>query len=197
MRTLPVIWKTLSLAAALSVVGTNLALAQSSLAGGSRAAHAISAVFVMSDVAQKSALGASSSYSYPIGSSFGAELETLSSLTHGLRAADLISGQYATSSQLVLNGFYEINRGQRMKTYFGAGFGMMDANEKLLGNRDADWVTSYQVHSGISVGLSKKLIGGLEYRWAMGSMPHLSVAGIPAKLEVKRHGVVVGLNYHF
>jgi hypothetical protein len=31
----------------------------------------------------------------------------------------------------------------------------------------------------------------------MGSKPHFSLAGIPAKLEVNRHGFVVGMNYKY
>ena len=48
---------------------------------------------------------------------------------------------------------------------------------------------------GVSLGLTQKLLGSLEYRWTMGSKPHFSLGGIPTKLEVDRHGFVLGVNY--
>ncbi len=41
------------------------------------------------------------------------------------------------------------------------------------------------------------LLGGLEYRWTNGSKPYLSLAGIPAKLELDNRRVLLGVNYHF
>jgi opacity protein-like surface antigen len=84
-----------------------------------------------------------------------------------------------------------------MKPYVGAGFGMIDVNQHVLGASGNNWSTAYQVRGGVSLGLTQKLLGSLEYRWTMGSKPHFSLGGIPTKLEVDRHGFVLGVNYKY
>jgi opacity protein-like surface antigen len=98
----------------------------------------------------------------------------------------------------MLNGLYELTDGVwHMKPYVGAGFGMIDVNQSILGASGSDWTTAYQVRGGVTLGLSQKLLGSLEYRWTMGSKPHFQLAGIPTKLEVDRHGFTLGFNYKY
>ena len=56
---------------------------------------------------------------------------------------------------------------------------------------------AYQFQGGLNLGFTQKLMGSLQYQWTMGSKPRFSLAGIPTKLEVNRHGFVVGVNYKY
>ena len=99
---------------------------------------------------------------------------------------------------VTLNGLYEFSDGAwRMKPYFGAGFGPTDTNGRLLGIGDSDRLAAYQLRGGIALGFTQKLIGSLEYRWSMGSKPNFLLAGVPTKVELDRHGFVVGFNYKY
>jgi len=108
------------------------------------------------------------------------------------------AGAGLSTTTVMLNGLYEFSGdGWHMKPYVGAGFGMIDVNERVLGANGTDWTTAYQVRGGVTMGLTQKLLGSFEYRWTMGSKPHFSLAGIPTKLEVDRHGFVLGFNYKY
>ena len=136
-------------------------------------------------------------YGYNFGNGFRTEVESFASYA----ASDHLNsgaGASLSSTTVMLNGMYEFTDGVwRMKPYVGAGFGMIDVNQTILGVSGNDWATAYQVRGGVQLGLSQKLLGSLEYRWTMGSKPHFSLAGIPTKLEVDRHGFVLGFNYKY
>jgi opacity protein-like surface antigen len=136
-------------------------------------------------------------YGLNFGSGFRTEVESFASNAASLRHGDTTGGSLSTTT-VMLNGLYEFNRdGWHMKPYVGAGFGMIDVNQSILGASGNDWTTAYQVRGGVTMGLTQKLLGSLEYRWTMGSKPHFSLAGIPTKLEVDRHGFVLGFNYKY
>ena len=136
-------------------------------------------------------------YGYNFGNGFRTEVESFSSSAAFDRHGDAAGAGLSTTT-VMLNGLYEFNGdGWHMKPYVGAGFGMIDVNQRILGANGNDWSTAYQVRGGVTLGLSQKLLGSLEYRWTMGSKPHFSLAGIPTKLEVDRHGFVLGFNYKY
>lgn len=136
-------------------------------------------------------------YGYNFGNGFRTEVESFASFA----ASDHINsgaGPSLSTTTVMLNGLYELTDGVwHMKPYVGAGFGMIDVNQQILGVSGNDWATAYQVRGGVTLGLSQKLLGSLEYRWTMGTKPHFSLAGIPTKLEVDRHGFVLGFNYKY
>jgi len=137
-------------------------------------------------------------YGYNFGGGFRTEVESYSSYAASERHVDPGAGASLSSTTVMLNGLYEFTDGVwHMKPYVGAGFGMIDVNQTILGANGNDWATAYQVRGGVTLGLSQKLLGSLEYRWTMGSKPHFSLAGIPTKLEVDRHGFVLGFNYKY
>jgi opacity protein-like surface antigen len=94
----------------------------------------------------------------------------------------------------MLDGLYGFGPGQ-FKPYVGAGVGTQDVTARIPGSQDHDWVAAYQVRGGVGYGFSQRIFGSIEYRWEQGQKPKLSLAGVPAKLEIKRHGLLVGLNY--
>jgi hypothetical protein len=51
------------------------------------------------------------------------------------------------------------------------------------------------VKGGVNYALSAKLMGSLGYSWTEGSKPHLTLRGIPAKVEFPAGGFFLGLNY--
>jgi opacity protein-like surface antigen len=137
-------------------------------------------------------------YGYNFGNGFRTELESFNSYAAAERHGNLPAGGSLSATTVMLNGFYEFSDGTwRMKPYVGAGFGMIDVNQHVLGASGNNWSTAYQVRGGVSLGLTQKLLGSLEYRWTMGSKPHFSLGGIPTKLEVDRHGFVLGVNYKY
>jgi opacity protein-like surface antigen len=139
------------------------------------------------------------SYGYNFGNGFRTEVESFASYAASERYAELGAGASLSSTTVMLNGLYEFTDDGvwHMKPFVGAGFGMIDVNQSILGVSGNDWATAYQVRGGVTLGLSQKLLGSLEYRWTMGSKPHFSLAGIPTKLEVDRHGFVLGFNYKY
>lgn len=137
-------------------------------------------------------------YGFDLGNGFKTEIEGLSSNATSTRLGGLAASGNLASARVTLKGMYEFRDGEwHMKPYVGAGFGMIDVNEHILGVAENDWVGAYQLRGGVTLGFTQKLLGSLEYRWAMGSKPHFSLAGIPTKLEVDRHGFVLGINYKY
>lgn len=111
---------------------------------------------------------------------------------------NLPAGGNTAATGVMLNGLYEINNGSwHLKPYVGGGFGLVDANSRVLGQTQSDWQKAYQLHSGVQIGFSQKLVGAVEYRWTMGSKPGLFVAGIPAKVNINQHGFTVGFDYKY
>lgn len=107
------------------------------------------------------------------------------------------SGNTAATS-VMLNGLYEVSNGSwHLKPFVGGGFGYIDANSRVLGETQSDWQKAYQLHSGVQIGFSEKLLGTFEYRWTMGSAPGFAVAGIPTKLSVSSHGFTIGFDYKY
>ncbi len=59
-----------------------------------------------------------------------------------------------TGARVTLKGMYEFSDGEwHMKPYVGAGFGMIDVNEHILGIADNDWSGAYQLRGGGHAGL--------------------------------------------
>jgi len=137
-------------------------------------------------------------YGYNFGNGFRTELESFTSHAASQRHDESGAGASLSTTAVMLNGLYELTNGVwHMKPYLGAGFGMIDVNQSILGASGSGWTTAYQVRGGVTLGLSQKLLGSLEYRWTMGSKPHFQLAGIPTKLEVDRHGFTLGFNYKY
>ena len=137
-------------------------------------------------------------YGFDLGSGFKTEIEGLTSSAAATRLGGLAASGNLTSTRVTLKGMYEFRDGEwRVKPFVGAGFGMIDVNEHVLGLARDDWASAYQLRGGVTLGFNQKLLGSLEYQWAMGSKPHFSLAGIPTKLEVDRHGFVLGINYKY
>ena len=115
-----------------------------------------------------------------------------------LQGTKLVAPQPANpiTADMMLNSVYRLAPSDaKLKPYVGAGFGAEELATRIPGSIDRDWVPAYQVRGGVSYGFSQKLFGSIEYRWQKGQMPKLSVSGIPAKLEIKKRGFVVGVNY--
>jgi opacity protein-like surface antigen len=139
-----------------------------------------------------------SAYGYDFGNGFKTEIEDLSSNAASERLGGLAASGNLTTTRVTLKGMYELSDGVwRVKPYVGAGLGMIDVNEQILGVTRDDWAAAYQLRGGVSLGFTQKLVGSLEYRWTDGSKPSFSLAGIPTKLEVDRHSFVVGVNYKY
>jgi opacity protein-like surface antigen len=138
-------------------------------------------------------------YGYDLGNGFKTEIQGVTARATNEHLANLpAGGSGIAATSVMLKGMYEFSDGAwRMSPYVGAGFGVVDSNARVLGATSNDWVSAYQLQGGINLGFTQKLMGSLEYRWTMGSKPHFSLAGIPAKLEVNRHGFVVGMNYKY
>jgi opacity protein-like surface antigen len=137
-------------------------------------------------------------YGLDLGKGFRTEIEGLSSSGTSARLGGVAAAGSLTTARVTLKGMYEFRDGEwRLKPYVGAGFGVVDVNEHVLGAARNDWNGAYQLRGGVTLGFTQKLLGSLEYRWAMGSKPHFSLAGIPTKLEVDRHGFVLGINYKY
>jgi opacity protein-like surface antigen len=137
-------------------------------------------------------------YGYDFGNGFKTEIEGVTARAPAALFGNLPAGGRIAGSTLRLNGLYELTDGAwHLKPYVGAGFGIMDANARILGATSNDWISDYQLHGGISLGFTQKLVGSLEYRWAMGSKPNFSLAGIPTKVEIDRHRFVLGVNFKY
>jgi opacity protein-like surface antigen len=139
-----------------------------------------------------------SAFGYDLGKGFRTELEGVSSNATSDRLGGIAAGGILTSARITLKGFYEFSEGAwRVKPYVGAGFGAVDLNEHIFGTTRNDWTTAYQLHGGVQLGFTQKLVGSLEYRWTNGSKPTFALAGIPTKLNVDRHGFSLGINYKY
>jgi opacity protein-like surface antigen len=138
-------------------------------------------------------------YGYDLGNGFKTEIQGLTARSTSEHFANLPSGNRGiAASSFMLKGMYEFSNGAwQMSPYVGAGFGVVNANAGVLGATRNEWIGSYQVGGGLNLGFTQKLMGSLEYRWTMGSKPNFSLAGIPTKLEVSRHGFVLGFNYKY
>jgi opacity protein-like surface antigen len=138
-------------------------------------------------------------YGYDLGNGFKTEIQGLTARASTEYLTNLQAGGSGfAATSFMLKGIYEFRDGAwHMSPYVGAGFGAVNANAGVLGATSNQWTGSYQVGGGLNLGFTQKLMGSLEYRWTMGSKPHFSLAGIPTKLEVSRHGFVVGVNYKY
>jgi opacity protein-like surface antigen len=139
-----------------------------------------------------------SAVGYDFGNGFKTEIEGVTARAPASLFGNFPAGGRIAGSTVRLNGLYELSDGAwHLKPYIGAGFGIMDANARILGATSNDWISAYQLHGGISLGFTQKLVGSLEYRWAMGSKPNFSLAGIPTKVEIDRHRFVLGVNFKY
>ena len=137
-------------------------------------------------------------FGYDFGNGFSTEIESLSSNAASDRLGGLAASGNLTAARVTLKGMYDFSDGAwHLKPYVGAGFGVMDVNEHILGMNGNGWATAYQLRGGVTLGFTQKLVGSLEYRWTNGSKPVFALAGIPTKVEVDRHGFTVGFNYKY
>ena len=137
-------------------------------------------------------------YGYDFGDGLKTEVETRTYDAASSRLGGLAAGSNLTSTHVTLKGMYEFSEGAwRMTPYIGAGFGVIDVNQHVLGLAGNQWVSAYQLRGGVTLGFTQKLVGSLEYRWADGSKPTFALAGVPTKVEVDRHGFTIGFNYKY
>jgi opacity protein-like surface antigen len=141
------------------------------------------------------AFGASAGYDF--GNGVRTEVESLHAQTPVQSVGGVPASGALASTSVMLNGLYIFDNGAwEMKPFVGAGIGALDVSQRLSGSTDHDWVAAYQVRGGVAYGFSQKLLGRLEYRWTQGEKPHFGIAGLPAKIDIKRDGFHVGLDYH-
>ena len=137
-------------------------------------------------------------FGYNLGNGFKTEIQGLTTRTSNENFANLPAGGGIAATSVMLKGMYEFSGGSyRVSPYIGAGFGLANANAHILGATRNEWMGAYQFQGGLNLGFTQKLMGSLQYQWTMGSKPRFSLAGIPTKLEVNRHGFVVGVNYKY
>ena len=138
-------------------------------------------------------------YGYDLGNGFKTEIQGLTARSSTEHLTNLPAGNSGiAASSFMLKGMYEFSDGAyHMSPYVGAGDGVVNANAGVLGATSNEWIGSYQVGGGLNLGFTQRLVGSLEYRWTMGQKPHFSLAGLPTKLEVSRHGFVIGFNYKY
>ena len=137
-------------------------------------------------------------YGYDFGNGFKTEIEGLTRSESPEPRSNLPASGGINTTSVMLNGLYEIRDGAwQFKPFVGLGFGWTDINSRILGANNNDWNSAYQFRGGVSLGFNQKLLGSLGYQWTMGSKPHLSLAGIPTKVEIDRHGFVLGINYKY
>lgn len=137
-------------------------------------------------------------YGFDFGNGFKTEIEGLSSNAQSERLGGLAASGSLTSTRVTLEGMYELSDGSwHVNPYVGAGFGMIDVNQHVLGITENDRAAAYHLHGGVTLGFTQKLVGSLEYRWTDGSKPSFSLAGIPTKLELDRHSFVLGINFKY
>ena len=138
-------------------------------------------------------------YGYDLGNGFKTEIQGVTARAANGHLTNLpTGGSDIAATSVMLKGMYEFSGGAwHMSPYVGAGFGVVNANAGVLGATRNEWIGSYQVGGGLNLGFTQKLVGSLEYRWTMGQKPHFSLAGLPTKLEVSRHGFVIGFNYKY
>jgi opacity protein-like surface antigen len=100
------------------------------------------------------------------------------------------------ATRLMLSGLYDFsNGGWRLRPYVGAGFGIIDANTRLLGHDERSFVADFQFKGGVNFNITQKLLGSFEWRWSHGSKPTFAFAGVPTKFQLKRGGFMIGVNY--
>lgn len=137
-------------------------------------------------------------YGYNLGHGFKTEIEGTATGAASDRLGGLAAGGSLTGTRVTLKGMYEFSEGAwHMKPYIGAGFGVVDMNQHVLGISGNQWVSAYQLRGGVTLGFTQKLVGSLEYRWTNGSKPTFALAGVPTKVEVDRHGFTIGFNYKY
>lgn len=146
-----------------------------------------------SDGESAGAYGATAGYSF--GTGLRLELDGLRARTSFDSFGGVPVTGRADTTTIMLNGLYGFGPGE-LKPYLGAGVGAQDVSARVPGSEDHAWVPAYQLRGGVSYSFTQKIFGSLEYRWENGKAPNLRLSGIPAKLEIKRHGILVGLNYH-
>src|SRR5438270_5211949 len=122
--------------------------------------------------------------SLSLGNHFSTQIE--GAAISGREATNLPTPGGVAATSLMLNGLYEISNGSwHLKPFVGGGFGFIDTNAHVLGTTDSQYETAYQLHGGVQVSVTQKLVGSLEYRLTGGVMP----PGLkPTKLNVNSHG---------
>jgi opacity protein-like surface antigen len=134
------------------------------------------------------------------GKGFGTEVEGATLTTSNQRLGNLPTSGGVSATSVMFNALYEIRDGAwHLKPFIGGGFGMVDTNSRVLGVTNNDWATAYQLHGGLSLGFSQKIVGNLEYRWTEGSKPDFGIAGSPVrpKFSINSHSVFIGVNYKY
>ena len=100
------------------------------------------------------------------------------------------------ATRVVLSGLYELDGGAwRLKPYVGAGIGVIDVSNRLLGLEQNTLATDVQFKGGVNFNITQKLLGSFEWRWSHGSKPTFALAGLPTKFQLKRGGFLIGVNY--
>ena len=197
--------RTLLLAGAASAFLTGAALAETSVeAIGPENEPLLPPVLALTQpsIANTGKPGARTSVGTPLrldlGSGFKTEVEGSTLTAIDQRLGNLPTGGGISGTGLMFNGLYELTDGAwHLRPYVGAGLGMVDANARILLQTSNDWVTAYQLHGGVTLGFTQKLVGSLEYRWTAGSKPAFMLAGIPAKVDINQHGFFFGMNYKY
>ena len=134
-------------------------------------------------------------FGYNLGNGFKTEIQGLTARASAEHLANLPAAGGIMATSVMLNGMYEFRGGDwHISPYIGAGYGVVDANSRVLGATGNDWAGAYQMRGGISFGFTQRLIAKFEYQWTMGpSGGRLSLDNI----EVSRHSFLIGMNYTY
>ncbi|HEY4266272.1 MAG TPA: hypothetical protein VGM72_13210, partial [Micropepsaceae bacterium] len=95
-------------------------------------------------------------YGYNLGHGFKTEIEGTATGAASDRLGGLAAGGSLTGTRVTLKGMYEFSEGAwHMKPYIGAGFGVVDMNQHVLGISGNQWVSAYQLRGGVTLGFTQ------------------------------------------
>lgn len=98
--------------------------------------------------------------------------------------------QDVDATTLMLNAYYDFNRGGRFEPYVGLGVGYSNLDIELAGDEDA---LAWQALAGVAIGLTDRLDLDVGYRYF--NIPEADFSGI--EVEEVHQAVTVGLRWQF
>ncbi|WP_395644967.1 OmpA family protein [Terricaulis sp.] len=101
-----------------------------------------------------------------------------------------IVGQDVTTQALMLNAYYDFNRGGRFEPYVGVGAGYSNLDVEGAGDENS-W--AWQAMAGVAIGLTDRLDLDIGYRYF--DVPEADFSGFD--VEEKHQAVTVGLRWQF
>jgi len=100
------------------------------------------------------------------------------------------ASQEISSTALMINAYYDFNRGGRFEPYVGVGVGMGNLDIATAGDEDG---LAYQALAGVAIGLTERLDLDVGYRYF--TIPEADFAG--TDIEYEHQGIFAGLRWQF